>query len=147
MAHPTDDETALIVLRRPGPATISDADTYIFRVMREAAADRETTPWAFYVTGPDGVQQVTDYDADPPSISASLARLARPGPPAVEGCLTRTVGAVAAPGVEDRAAFRRKRSTQLRMTCKIPLGRTSHSSAPITSLPMITAKMATRCRF
>jgi hypothetical protein len=67
--HPMDDETALVALRRPGPAKISDADRYIFRVMCEAAAGRQTMPWAFYVTGLDGVQELTEHDADLPPIS------------------------------------------------------------------------------
>ncbi len=39
-----DDEKAMIVLRRPGPAEISEADAYIFRQVRQAAARRETAP-------------------------------------------------------------------------------------------------------
>jgi hypothetical protein len=50
-----DDEKAMVVLRRPGPPEISEADAYIFRLVRDAAADQETAPWAFYVVGPDGV--------------------------------------------------------------------------------------------
>jgi len=60
MDHPRDDETALVVLQRPGSAKISDADKYIFRVMCEAVVGLQAMPWAFYVTTPDGVQQVTD---------------------------------------------------------------------------------------
>ncbi len=71
MERPMRDVTALVVLQRPGPAEISDADRYIFRVMCQAAAGLQTMPWAFYVTGPDGVQQVTEHDADLPSTSAS----------------------------------------------------------------------------
>jgi hypothetical protein len=44
-----DDDTALIVLRRPGTASVSDADERIFRVLRGAVACRDTVPWAFYV--------------------------------------------------------------------------------------------------
>ena len=55
-----DDEKAMIVLRRPGSATISQADGYIFRLVRQAAADRETAPWAFYLVGPDGIREVTE---------------------------------------------------------------------------------------
>jgi hypothetical protein len=52
-----DDEEALVVLRRPGPAPVSEADAYIFRLVCEAAADRKTAPWTFYVAGPDGVRE------------------------------------------------------------------------------------------
>lgn len=52
-----DNEEALVVLRRPGPAVISEADAYIFRLVCEAAAGRDTAPWTFYVTGPDGARQ------------------------------------------------------------------------------------------
>lgn len=55
-----DDEKAMIVLRRPGSAKISQADGYIFRLVRQAAVDRETAPWAFYLVGPDGIQEVTE---------------------------------------------------------------------------------------
>jgi hypothetical protein len=51
--HP--DEKAMVVLRRPGPPEISEADAYIFRLVRDAAAGLQTAPWAFYVVGPDGV--------------------------------------------------------------------------------------------
>jgi len=47
-----DDETALVVLRRPGTASVSDADEHIFRVLCGAAARRDTVPWAFYVATP-----------------------------------------------------------------------------------------------
>jgi hypothetical protein len=46
-----DDEKAMIVLRRPGPAEISEADAYIFRLVRQAAIGRETAPWTFHVVG------------------------------------------------------------------------------------------------
>ena len=55
-----DDEKAMIVLRRPGSATISQADGHIFRLVRQAAVDRETAPWAFYLVGSDGIREVTD---------------------------------------------------------------------------------------
>jgi len=55
-----DDEKAMIVLRRPGSAKISEADGYIFRLVRQAAVDRETAPWAFYLVGPDGIREVTE---------------------------------------------------------------------------------------
>ena len=60
MEHPEPDaERALVVLRRPGTADVSDADESIFRVMSAEAAGRDTTPWAFYVTGPDGFREAT----------------------------------------------------------------------------------------
>jgi hypothetical protein len=71
MDHPRDDETALVVLRRPESEKISDADKYIFRVMCEATVGLQTMPWAFYVNTPDGVKQVTEHDADLPPISAT----------------------------------------------------------------------------
>ena len=55
-----DDEQAMIVLRRPGSARISEADGYIFRLVRQAVAGRETVPWAFYLVGPDGIREVTE---------------------------------------------------------------------------------------
>ncbi len=51
------DEQALVVLRRPAPPAISAADAYIFRMLCEAAIARETAPWTFYVTGPDGAKE------------------------------------------------------------------------------------------
>jgi hypothetical protein len=58
-----DDEKAMIVLRRPGPAEISEADAYIFRLVRRAVIGRETAPWTFHVVGPDGIREVTEYQA------------------------------------------------------------------------------------
>ncbi len=58
-----DDEKAMIVLRRPGPAEISEADAYIFRLVRQAAIGRETAPWAFHVVGPDGIREMTEREA------------------------------------------------------------------------------------
>ncbi|MBV9448449.1 MAG: hypothetical protein JO345_21400 [Streptosporangiaceae bacterium] len=57
------DGEALVALRRPGTmrAGISEADEYIFRALCEATARRDTVPWAFYVTGPDGVWEVTEF--------------------------------------------------------------------------------------
>jgi hypothetical protein len=55
-----DDEKAMIVLHRPGTAEISEADTYIFRLVRQAAIGRETAPWTFHVVGPDGIHEVTE---------------------------------------------------------------------------------------
>jgi hypothetical protein len=54
----SDDETALVVLRRPGTARVTDADRYIFGLLREAAARRDTIPWAFYVVTPPGIQKL-----------------------------------------------------------------------------------------
>ena len=55
-----DDEKAMIVLRRPDSAKISEADGYIFRLVRQAVVGRETVPWAFYLVGPDGIREVTE---------------------------------------------------------------------------------------
>jgi hypothetical protein len=51
------DEEALIVLRRPADAAISEADAYVFRMVCEATANRDTAPWTFHVAGPDGARQ------------------------------------------------------------------------------------------
>lgn len=58
LEHPMGGETALVILHRPGTTGISDADKYIFRILSEAAASRDTSPWTFYVTGPDGVHKL-----------------------------------------------------------------------------------------
>jgi hypothetical protein len=58
-----DDEKATIVLRRPGPAEISEADAYIFGLVRQAASGRETAPWTFHAVGPDGIREVTEHEA------------------------------------------------------------------------------------
>ena len=58
-----DDEKAMIVLRRPGSVEISEADAYIFRLVRQAAIGRETAPWTFHVVGPDGIREVTEREA------------------------------------------------------------------------------------
>jgi hypothetical protein len=55
-----DDEQAMIVLRRPGSAKISEADEYIFRLVRQAVVGREAVPWAFYMVAPDGIVEMTD---------------------------------------------------------------------------------------
>jgi hypothetical protein len=55
-----DDEKAMVVLRRPGPAEVSEADAYIFRLVRQAALGRETAPWTFHVVGPDGIKELTE---------------------------------------------------------------------------------------
>jgi hypothetical protein len=57
MQHPMPGERALIALHRPGTASVSGADEHIFSVMSEAAANRDTT--TFYVTGPDGVLELS----------------------------------------------------------------------------------------
>ena len=53
-----EDEEALVVLRRPASPEPSLADEHIFRLIREAAATRETAPWSFFVTGPDGAREL-----------------------------------------------------------------------------------------
>lgn len=53
-----DDEEALVVLRRPAPPDPSPADEHIFRLIREAAATRETAPWSFFVAGPAGAREL-----------------------------------------------------------------------------------------
>jgi hypothetical protein len=58
LEHPMGGETAVVILNRPGTTGISDADKYIFRILSEAAASRDTSPWTFYVTGPDGVHKL-----------------------------------------------------------------------------------------
>jgi hypothetical protein len=68
-----DDEKAMIVLRRPGPAEISEADACIFRLVRQAATGRETAPWTFHVVGPDGIREVSTPSL-PPLRPASMSR-------------------------------------------------------------------------
>jgi hypothetical protein len=58
MERPLPDEIALVVLRRPGPVEIGEADERIFRVLCQAVTGRRTAPWWFYVTGPDGARRV-----------------------------------------------------------------------------------------
>lgn len=69
-----DDEKAMIVLRRPGSPQVSDADAHIFRQVRQAAARRETAPWAFHVVGPAGTREVTEHEArqDPARTPAGI---------------------------------------------------------------------------
>jgi hypothetical protein len=57
-----DDEKAMIVLRRPGPGEISEADAYIFRLVCQAVIGRETAPWTFHVVGPDGTREVPEHE-------------------------------------------------------------------------------------
>jgi hypothetical protein len=53
-----EGEEAIVVLRRPAPPDPSPADERIFRLVREAAANRETAPWSFFVAGPDGAREL-----------------------------------------------------------------------------------------
>lgn len=53
-----EGEEALVVLRRPAPPDPSPGDERIFRLIREAAATRETAPWSFFITGPDGAREL-----------------------------------------------------------------------------------------
>ena len=64
-----DDEKAMIVLRRPGSVKISEADRYIFRLVRQTSVGRVTAPWAFYLVGPDGIREVAEDEgpANPPA--------------------------------------------------------------------------------
>lgn len=63
-SHCHEGEQAMVVLRRPGPPEISEADAHIFRLVREAIAGRAATgqgtaAWTFHVVGPEGMQEVT----------------------------------------------------------------------------------------
>ena len=53
-----EGEEALVILRRPAPPDPSPADERIFRLIREAAATRETAPWSFFITGPGGAREL-----------------------------------------------------------------------------------------
>ena len=64
-----DDEKAMIVLRRPGSAKISEADRHIFRLVHQASVGRVTAPWTFYLVGPDGIREVVE-DQGPPNPAA-----------------------------------------------------------------------------
>lgn len=55
------DENAMIVLRRPGPAEISEADAYIFRLVCQASVGRRTVPWTFHLVGPHGIREITEH--------------------------------------------------------------------------------------
>lgn len=59
------DEKAAIVLHRPGPTEISEADTYIFRLMHKACASRKAAPWTFHVVGPGGSREIMEHQAPP----------------------------------------------------------------------------------
>ncbi|MGH3165914.1 MAG: hypothetical protein ACRDN0_08465 [Trebonia sp.] len=54
----TVEDEALVVLRRPGPRAVSDADRHIFRLIREAIAERDPVPWSFHVATPNGAQEL-----------------------------------------------------------------------------------------
>ena len=73
-----DDEKTMIVLRRPGPMQISEADAYIFRLVRQVCAGRKTAPWAFHVVGPGGTRMGrVRYSVAVSYQPISLAQLAR----------------------------------------------------------------------
>ncbi len=59
MARPLRDETAMIVLRRQGPAEITETDEFIFQTMCWAIEGRQTVPWSFCVTGSGGAREMT----------------------------------------------------------------------------------------
>ena len=66
-------EEALVVLRRPAPAAISEADAYVFRLLCEATAPGQTAPWRFYVTGPDGARECSSLGFAPdPAVGGDL---------------------------------------------------------------------------
>jgi len=60
-----EDEEAVVVLRRPAEPDPSPADEHIFRIIREAAATRETASWSFFITGPEGAREL-----NPPATAA-----------------------------------------------------------------------------
>ena len=66
----------MIVLRRPGSPQVSDANAHIFRQVRQAAARRETAPWAFHVAGPAGTREVTEHGAWQDQLPARTYRAA-----------------------------------------------------------------------
>lgn len=51
-------DEALVVLRRPGPRAVSDADWHIFRLIHEAISKREPVRWSFHVATPNGAQEL-----------------------------------------------------------------------------------------
>jgi hypothetical protein len=53
-----EGERALVVLHRSGTPELSEADRYIYSMVRDAAVHCDTAPWAFYVTTPGGVRDV-----------------------------------------------------------------------------------------
>ena len=63
----SDDETALVVLNRPGTARVSAADRYIFRELHGAAARRDTIRWTFWVATPQGVRKLDSRSLHHPS--------------------------------------------------------------------------------
>lgn len=61
----------MIVLRRPGAAEISEADAYIFGLVRQASAGRKTAPWTFHLVGPHGIRGITEHpDSQQPSAAS-----------------------------------------------------------------------------
>lgn len=60
LCHP--GEKAMVVLRRPGPLEISEADAYIFRLIHRACAGQEAAPWTFHVVGPNGTREITERE-------------------------------------------------------------------------------------
>ena len=48
----------MVVLRRPGPREVNDADKHIYRLIREAAPGLDTTPWSFHIATPDGASEL-----------------------------------------------------------------------------------------
>jgi hypothetical protein len=40
---------------------LSEADAYIFRMVRQACVGHKTAPWAFHVVGPGGTREVTEH--------------------------------------------------------------------------------------
>jgi len=53
------DVIIAVILRRPDAAKPSRADRQIFRLLTKAAATRDTVPWSFFVTGPDGAMPLS----------------------------------------------------------------------------------------
>jgi hypothetical protein len=78
------DENAMLVLRRPGAAEISEADAYIFGLVRQASAGRKTAPWTFHLVGPHGIGEITGqpdsrqrYDRQPTANLRARCTMAR----------------------------------------------------------------------
>ena len=55
---PHESDTALVVLHRPGAARVSASDRYIFRMLCEETARRDTARWTFCVATPYGAQEL-----------------------------------------------------------------------------------------
>lgn len=64
------EDEALVVLRRPGPRAISDADWHIYRLIREAIAEREPVPWSFHVATPNGARELMPDGGTWPDVSS-----------------------------------------------------------------------------